>query len=223
MVLNQYIDHTLLKATATVDDIKKLCSEAKKHNFYAVCVNSYYVALADSELMNTDIKVATVVGFPLGSIINQVKVYEAKKCIDQGADEIDMVLNIGLLKSGYYKIVEDEIRAVKKAIGNKLLKVIFENCYLTDEEKKIACKLSMNAGADYIKTSTGFGTSGATFEDIVLMKNQVQDVVKIKASGGIQDIETAEHYIDLGVSRIGTSSGVRLVTSEENHIKDAES
>ncbi len=213
MVLNQYIDHTLLKATATVDDIKKLCSEAKKHNFYAVCVNSYYVALADSELMNTNIKVATVVGFPLGSIINQVKVYEAKKCIDQGADEIDMVLNIGLLKSGYYKIVEDEIRAVKKAIGNKLLKVIFENCYLTDEEKKIACKLSMNAGADYIKTSTGFGTSGATFEDIVLMKNQVRDVVKIKASGGIQDIETAEHYIDLGVSRIGTSSGVRLVTS----------
>ncbi len=213
MQLNQYIDHTLLKANATVQDIKNLCTEAKEHNFYAVCVNSYYVALADSELMHTDIKVASVVGFPLGSMTTRVKVFEAKQCIDQGADEIDMVLNIGLLKSGYHKIVEDEIRAVKKVIGDKVLKVIFENCYLTDEEKKIACKLSLNAGVDYIKTSTGFGTGGATLEDVQLMKNEVGDQLKIKASGGIRDIETARKYIDLGVSRIGTSSGIAIVTS----------
>ncbi len=212
--LNKYIDHTLLKANATVADIKKLCLEAKEHDFYAVCVNSYYVALANSELMHTDIKVASVVGFPLGAIVNSVKVFEARKCIEQGANEIDMVINISLLKSGYYKIVEDEIKAVKKTIGDNLLKVIFENCYLTDEEKKIACKLSIHAGADFIKTSTGFGTGGATLEDVKLMKNEVGDTIQIKASGGIRDLETAKQYIDLGVSRIGTSSGVTIVTSK---------
>ena len=214
MLLNSYIDHTLLKANATVEDIKTLCTEAKEHNFYAVCVNSYYVALADSELMSTDIKVASVVGFPLGSMVSRVKVFEAKQCIDHGADEIDMVLNIGLLRSGYYKIVEDEIRAVKKAIDDNVLKVIFENCYLTDEQKRIACKLCLNAGADYIKTSTGFGTGGATIEDVKLMKEEVSDYMKIKASGGIRDITTAKKYIDLGVSRIGTSSGVAIVTTK---------
>ncbi|GAA4272813.1 deoxyribose-phosphate aldolase [Aquimarina gracilis] len=213
MQLNKYIDHTLLKANATVEDIKNLCAEAKKYDFYAVCVSSYYAALADSELMHTDIKVATVIGFPLGSMTSRVKAFEAQQCIDQGADEIDMVLNIGLLKSGYYKIVEDEIRSIKKTIGNKTLKVIFENCYLTDEEKKIACKLSLNAGADFIKTSTGFGTGGATLEDVELMKNEVHDYLKIKASGGIRDLKIAKKYIDLGVSRIGTSSGVTMVTS----------
>lgn len=214
MQLNSYIDHTNLKANATVEDIKKLCTEAKKYNFYAVCVNSYYVALANSELMHTDIKTAAVVGFPLGSTINRVKVYEAKQCIDQGANEIDMVLNIGLLKSKYYDIVEDEIKAVKRAIGDNILKVIFENCYLTDEEKKIACRLSLNAGADYIKTSTGFGTGGATIEDVKLMKNEVGDRIKIKASGGIRDSGTARKYIDIGVSRIGTSSGIAIVNSK---------
>lgn len=214
MKFNQYIDHTLLKANATVEEIKNLCTEAKTHNFYAVCVNSYYVALADSELMHTDIKVASVVGFPLGSMTTRVKAFEAKLCVDQGADEIDMVLNIGLLKSGYHKIVEDEIKSVKNTIGDKVLKVIFENCYLTDQEKKIACKLALNAGADFIKTSTGFGTSGATLEDVQLMKNEVGKHLKIKASGGIRDLETAKKYIDLGVSRIGTSSGVAIVTSK---------
>ncbi len=213
MKFNQYIDHTLLKANATVEEIKNLCTEAKTHNFYAVCVNSYYVALADSELMHTDIKVASVVGFPLGSMTTRVKAFEAKLCVDQGADEIDMVLNIGLLKSGYHKIVEDEIKSVKNTIGDKVLKVIFENCYLTDQEKKIACKLALNAGADFIKTSTGFGTSGATLEDVQLMKNEVGKHLKIKASGGIRDLETAKKYIDLGVSRIGSSSGVAIVTS----------
>ncbi len=214
MQLNKYIDHTLLKANATVNDIKKLCSEAKEHNFYAVCVNSYYVALANSELMHTDIKVAAVVGFPLGAMLTRVKIVEAQQCIDQGANEIDMVINIGLLKSGYYDIVEDEIRAIKKGIGDNTLKVIFENCYLTDEQKKIACKLSMNAGADFIKTATGFGTGGATLEDVKLMKKEVQNNLQIKASGGIRDLKTAKQYTDLGVSRIGTSSGIAIVTSK---------
>ncbi|WP_271765715.1 deoxyribose-phosphate aldolase [Aquimarina algiphila] len=215
MVLNTFIDHTLLKANATVDHIKQLCAEAKEHHFYAVCVNSYYVALAESELMKTDIKIAAVVGFPLGATITKAKVYEAKQCIKDGAHEIDLVLNIGLLKSGYHKIVEEEIKAVKKEIGEHILKVIFENCYLTDEEKRIACQLSLNAGADFIKTSTGFGTGGATPEDIVLMKNEVHgSTIKIKASGGIRDLKTATQYIELGVDRIGTSAGVTIVTSK---------
>ncbi|WP_074407067.1 deoxyribose-phosphate aldolase [Aquimarina megaterium] len=214
MALNTYIDHTLLKANATVDDIKKLCAEAKEHHFYTVCVNSYYVGLAESELMHTDVNIAAVIGFPLGATITKAKVYEAQQCIDEGSNEIDMVLNIGLLKSGYYKIVEEEIKAIKKAIGKHVLKVIFENCYLTDEEKKIACQLSLNAGADFIKTSTGFGTGGATIEDVQLMKNEVKNAMQIKASGGIRDAETAKQYIDLGVSRIGTSSGVTIVTSK---------
>ncbi|WP_024768170.1 deoxyribose-phosphate aldolase [Aquimarina macrocephali] len=214
MTLNTYIDHTLLKADATVDDIKKLCAEAKEYHFYAVCVNSYYVGLAESELMHTDVNIAAVIGFPLGATITKVKIYEAQQCIDEGANEIDMVLNIGLLKSGYYTIVEEEIRVIKKVIGERVLKVIFENCYLTDAEKKIACQLSLNAGADFIKTSTGFGTSGATLDDVKLMKNEVQDNIQIKASGGIRDLKTAKQYIDLGVSRIGTSSGVTIVTSK---------
>ncbi|WP_109299420.1 deoxyribose-phosphate aldolase [Aquimarina sp. AU474] len=212
MQLNRYIDHTLLKANTTVGDIKKLCSEAKKYNFYAVCVSSYYVTLAKTELRNRDVQVASVIGFPLGSTSSAIKVFEANECVNQGADEIDMVLNIGLLKSGYHNIVEDEIKSVKKTIENKILKVIFENCYLTDEEKKIACKLSINAGADYIKTSTGFGSTGATVEDVILMKKEVGNSLKIKASGGIRNIETAKKFIDLGVSRIGTSSGIHIVS-----------
>lgn len=214
MQINTYIDHTLLKANATVDEIKTICTEAKTHHFFAVCVNSYYVGLAKSELMQTGIKIAAVVGFPLGATIQSAKVFEATKCIEQGAHEIDMVLNIGLLKSGYHRIVEDEIKAIKKAIGDHTLKVIFENCYLTDEEKKIACQLSINAGVDFIKTSTGFGTGGATLKDVQLMKDQVKDQVKIKASGGIRDLKTALQYIELGVARIGTSSGVTIVNSK---------
>ncbi|WP_234859332.1 deoxyribose-phosphate aldolase [Aquimarina aquimarini] len=213
MLLHRYIDHTLLNPVATVDAIKNLCTEAKEHHFYAVCVNSYYIGLAKSELMHTDINIAAVVGFPLGAMDTKAKIYEAMQSIDQGADEIDMVLNIGLLKSGYHTIVEEEIRALKKSIGNHTLKVIFENCYLTDEEKKIACRLSINAGADFIKTSTGFGSGGATHNDVILMKKEAQDYIKIKVSGGIRDLQTAKQYIDLGASRIGTSSGVTIVTS----------
>ncbi|WP_438710899.1 deoxyribose-phosphate aldolase [Aquimarina muelleri] len=214
MSFAKYIDHTLLKPNASVNDIKKLCAEAKYYTFCAVCINGYYVNLVANELRNTTIKTAAVIGFPLGAMSSKTKIYEAQQCIENGADEIDMVLNIGLLKSGYYKIVEDEIKNIKKIIGKNTLKVIFENCYLTDQEKKIACQLSVNAGADFIKTSTGFGTNGATLEDIKLMKGEVKNNVQIKASGGIRDSETAKQYIDLGVSRIGTSSGIAIVTSE---------
>ncbi|WP_108801887.1 deoxyribose-phosphate aldolase [Aquimarina sp. Aq107] len=213
MELNQYIDHTLLKPTATVEDIKKLCTEAKQYGFYSVCVNGAYVGLACSELMKSDIKIAAVIGFPLGAMTTKAKVFEAKQCIDDGANEIDMVLNIGLLKSGYHKIVQDEIALIKKAIGDNVLKVILENSYLTEEEKKIACQLSIDAGADFIKTSTGFGGGGATIEDVKLMKEVAKDAIQIKASGGIRDVETAMQYINMGVSRLGTSSGVTLVTS----------
>lgn len=214
MELNRYIDHTFLKATATVDEIKKLCAEAREYDFYSVCVNGAYVGLACSELMKSDIKIAAVVGFPLGAMTTKAKVFEAKQCIDDGANEIDMVLNIGLLKSGYHKIVQDEIALIKKAIGDNILKVILENSYLTEEEKKIACQLSIDAGADFIKTSTGFGGGGATVDDVKLMKEVAKDAIQIKASGGIRDAKTAVQYINMGVSRLGTSSGVALVTSK---------
>lgn len=217
MQLNQYIDHTILKAVATPLDIKNLCIEAKANDFYAVCVNSGYVGLAVSMLKDSTVKVAAVVGFPLGAMSTEVKIAEALDCINNGADEIDMVINIGLLKAEHYKAVEDEITEIKNAIEDKVLKVIIETCYLTEEEKKAACLAVVKAGADYIKTSTGFGTSGATIEDVKLMKEVVGDKVKIKASGGIKDRKTALEYIELGVSRIGTSAGVDIVTEKEEN------
>ncbi len=213
MELNSYIDHTLLNATATPEDILKLCAEAKKYKFYAVCVNSCYVSLAANELKNTAVKVASVVGFPLGANSCEAKVYEAKKCIADGADEIDMVLNIGFLKANLHKLVGEEISSVKEAIGNGTLKVILETCYLTDDEIKIACQIAKKAGADYVKTSTGFGTSGATEHAIKIMIEEVGKNLKIKASGGIKDAATAKKYIEMGVNRIGTSSGIQIVTS----------
>ncbi len=216
MHLNQYIDHTLLKAVATPLDIKNLCIEAKAHDFYAVCVNSSYVGLAASMLKDTPVKVAAVVGFPLGAMSTEVKIAEALDCIENGADEIDMVINIGLLKAEHYKAVEDEIAAIKEAIGDKVLKVIIETCYLTDEEKRAACKAVVKAKAEYVKTSTGFGPEGASINDVKLMKEVVGDRVKIKASGGIKDRKTAIEYIELGVSRLGTSAGIELVNQNEN-------
>ncbi|TDT72467.1 deoxyribose-phosphate aldolase [Hypnocyclicus thermotrophus] len=213
MELNKYIDHTVLKATTTVNDIKKLCAEAKEYKFFSVCVNGSYVNLAKKELEGSDVKVAAVIGFPLGAMSKEAKVFEAKKCIEDGANEIDMVLNIGLLKSGKYDEVEQEIREIKEAIGDNVLKVILETCYLTDDEKRKACELSVNAKADFVKTSTGFGTGGATFEDVALMKEVVGDKAQIKASGGVRDFETAKKYIDMGVTRLGTSSGVLLMTT----------
>lgn len=212
MNLNSYIDHTLLKPTATPNDIEKLCNEAKTFKFYAVCVNGCYVSLAVANLKNSDVKIAAVVGFPLGAMSSESKIAEAKFCVSSGAHEIDMVLNIGLLKSGDSLAVEKEISAIKKAIGKTVLKVIIETCYLTDKEKVSACNAALNAGADFVKTSTGFGPGGATLEDLQLMKEAVGEKVKIKASGGIKDRETALIYINAGAQRIGTSSGIAIVT-----------
>ena len=213
MNLNQYIDHTLLKATTTPDDIIKLCNEAKKYNFYAVCVNSCYILLAANQLKNSDVKVAAVVGFPLGASSCHAKVCEAEQCVNDGADEIDMVLNIGLLKAKLHKSIREEISAVNEAIGSRILKVILETCYLTDDEIKISCQIAKLAGADYVKTSTGFGTGGATEHAVKIMVDEVGDTLKIKASGGIKDAKTAKKYIEMGVNRIGTSSGIEIVTS----------
>ena len=212
MKLNKYIDHTLLKATATPSEIIKLCTEAKEYNFFAVCVNGCFVSLAKEEVINSQVKVAAVIGFPLGAMATEVKVFETKSCIDDGADEIDMVINVGMLQSGNNQYVEDEISAIKKATGDKVLKVIIETGYLSEEEKRTACKLAINAGADFVKTATGFGTGGATLEDVKLMKEVVGDSMKIKASGGIRDRETALEYVALGISRIGTSSGIKIVS-----------
>ncbi len=211
--MERYIDHTLLKPNATIADIKKLCAEAKKYNFYAVCIHGCHASLVKKELSGTDVKLATVVGFPLGATSTRSKVFEARDGIEKGTDEIDMVINVGWLKSGEYELVREEIGKVKKAIGEKVLKVIIETCYLTKEEIIKACHLVVEGDADFIKTSTGFGTGGATFDDVELIRHTVGNSVKIKASGGIKDRETALRYIELGVSRIGTSSGVAIVTS----------
>ena len=211
MQIERYIDHTLLKPTATPGAIRQLCAEAREFNFFAVCVNSCYVALAKDELKDSGIKIAAVVGFPLGAMSAKAKVFEAQFCVDHGADEIDMVINIGWLKFGEYGLVKDEITKLKQAIGSRKLKVIIETCYLTAEEKKIASMLVVEGNADFVKTSTGFGSGGATFEDIELIKRVIKDKIQIKASGGIKDKKTAIRYLNMGVSRLGTSSGIEIV------------
>ena len=211
MGLNKYIDHTILKATASSADVQKLCAEAIEHEFYSVCVNGCYVADAKHLLQGTDVKVAAVVGFPLGAMTTAAKVFEAKEAVENGASEIDMVINVAKLKDGEFDYVENEIRLIKEAIGDNVLKVIIETCYLTDEEKVKACELSLVAKADFVKTSTGFGTGGATYEDVKLMKSVVGDNAKVKASGGVRDKETAQKYVDLGAERLGTSSGIEIV------------
>ena len=211
MELNKYIDHTILKATASQKDIEKLCAEATEHKFYSVCVNGCHVKDAKKYLEGTDVKVAAVVGFPLGAMTTAAKVFEAKEAIENGASEIDMVINVAKLQDGEYGYVEEEIRQIKEAIGKNVLKVIIETCYLSDEEKVKACELSLKAKADFVKTSTGFGTGGATFEDVKLMKSVVGDNAKVKASGGVKDKETAEKYVELGAERLGTSSGIEII------------
>ena len=213
MQIEDFIDHTLLKPTATITEIKKLCKEALDHKFYAVCVNGCYTKLAKEQLQVSKVKVAVVIGFPLGAMNTEAKIFEALNGVKNGADEVDMVINIGWLKSGKYELVENEISKIKKAIGTKVLKVIIETCYLTKEEKIKACELAVSAGADFVKTSTGFGGGGATLEDIKLMKDVVGDKAKIKASGGVKDRATAIKYISLGVSRIGTSSGIAIAST----------
>ena len=211
MGLNKYIDHTILKATASGTDVQKLCEEAIEHEFYSVCVNGCYVVDAKHLLQETDVKIAAVVGFPLGAMTTAAKIFEAKEAVENGASEIDMVINVAKLKDGEFEYVENEIRQIKEAIGDNVLKVIIETCYLTDEEKVKACELSLAAKADFVKTSTGFGTDGATYEDVKLMKSVVGDNAKVKASGGVRDKETAQKYIDLGAERLGTSSGIDIV------------
>lgn len=216
--LNQYIDHTLLKATATILDIKNLCNEAKKHEFYSVCVNSCYVSLAKEYLNNSSIKICSVIGFPLGAMSTLSKVKEAKQALNDGADEIDMVINIGFLKSKDFDSVWKDIEAVKNIMPNNILKVILETCYLDELEIIKASELAIQSGADYIKTSTGFGTEGATLNDIKLMKSVINNGnTKIKASGGIRDLKTAMEYINLGVNRLGTSSGIAIITGNSSN------
>jgi len=215
MKLNQYIDHTVLKAAATSKDIELLCSEAKTHEFFSVCVNSSWVPQAKKLLAGSAVKVCSVIGFPLGAMSREAKVFEAKTAVSQGADEIDMVINVGLLKGGKTDAVRDEIRAIKEAVGSKVLKVIIETCYLSGDEKVLACTLAVAAGADFVKTSTGFGTGGATFEDVQLMLNTVAGKAKVKASGGVRDAEMALKYVEMGVMRLGTSNGIAIVSGEK--------
>ncbi|WP_295179699.1 deoxyribose-phosphate aldolase [uncultured Christiangramia sp.] len=212
MKLNHYIDHTLLKPEASPQAIIKLCQEAIDYEFYAVCVSGCYAYLAAEQIRQSNVKLAVTVGFPLGSLTSEAKVQEAKIAIKQGADEIDMVMNIGFLKAGLTEEVEEEIRSVKSVIGEKILKVILETCYLSNSEIVKACMISEKAGADFVKTSTGFGTAGASIEHIKLMKQSIGGNMKIKASGGIRDIETALEYVNAGADRIGTSSGIQIVS-----------
>lgn len=209
------IDHTLLKPDATKEMIKQLCLEAIEYKFGAVCVNPYYVRYCKGLLIYTDVKVATVIGFALGANTKEIKAMETQDAIENGADEIDMVINIGALKSHDYSVVEEDIKSVVNAANNKaLVKVIIETCLLTDEEKKTACRLALEAGADYVKTSTGFSTGGAKVEDIKLMKSVVGDKLGIKASGGIKDLKTATELIEAGATRLGTSSGIKILNEK---------
>lgn len=208
MKLNQYIDHTNLKADASKADIKNLVDEAIKYNFYSVCVNSANVKLIRE--YNRDVKIASVVGFPLGAMAKEAKVFEAKCAIEDGASEIDMVINIGRLKDCDYDYVESEIREIKEAIGENILKVIIETSLLTDEEKVKACDLSVAAVADFVKTSTGFSTGGANVEDVKLMAETVAGKAKVKASGGIHTRDEAQALIDAGASRIGASKSIEI-------------
>ncbi len=211
MDINKYIDHTQLAADATKDKIKKLCDEAKEYDFASVCVNSCWVKYCAKELKDSSVNVCTVVGFPLGAMVTRAKAYEAKCAVEDGADEVDMVINIGALHDKDYAFVEEDIREVKKACGDKLLKVIIEACLLSDEEKVKACELAAAAGADYVKTSTGFSKSGATAEDVALMRKTVGDKLGVKAAGGIRDSETAKKMIAAGASRLGCSAGIAIM------------
>ncbi|ENK1243544.1 deoxyribose-phosphate aldolase [Clostridium botulinum] len=211
MKLSKYIDHTLLKPQATERDILKIIEEAKTYDFASVCVNPSWVKLAHENLKNTDVKVCTVIGFPLGATSTSSKIYETQVAIEDGADEIDMVISVGQLKLGNDEYVREEIKKIVEASKNKLVKVIIETCLLTKEEKIKACILAKEAGADYVKTSTGFSTGGAKPEDIKLMRETVGENMGVKASGGIHTKEEMETMIKNGATRIGASCGVQLI------------
>lgn len=206
------IDHTLLKSDAGKNDLDKLLAEARQYHFASVCVSPIWVAYAKEQLCNTDVVVCTVIGFPQGATPTAVKVFEAKNAVENGASEVDMVISLGLLKDGQDMAVEADIRAVVEAVkGKALIKVIIETCLLADEEKVRACALSVKAGADFVKTSTGFSSGGATVEDVVLMRKTVGAKVGVKASGGIRSRIDADKMIEAGADRIGTSNGVNIV------------
>ncbi len=211
MELNKYIDHTLLKADATKSQITKLCEEARQYSFASVCVNSGYVSLCRKLLEGSDVKVCTVIGFPLGACTTTTKAVETKRAYENGADEFDMVINIGQLKDGNLDFIVDDISAVVQQAQGKTVKVIIETCLLTDEEKVAACKCAVAAGADFVKTSTGFSTGGATAEDVALMCNAVKGSCKVKASGGIRTYADAMKMIEAGADRLGCSAGVRIM------------
>lgn len=211
MELNKYIDHTLLKADATKEQITKLCNEAKQYNFASVCVNTCYVPLCKELLKDSDVKVCCVVGFPLGAMDSDSKAYEAKKAVENGAGEVDMVINIGALKDKNYDYVTKDIEKVVNASKPSIVKVIIETCLLTDEEKVEACKCALNAKAEFVKTSTGFSTAGATVEDVALMRKTVGNNCKVKAAGGIRSYEDAMKMIEAGADRLGCSAGIKIM------------
>ena len=211
MELNKYIDHTLLKPEATKEQITKLCQEARQYDFASVCVNTCYVPLAKQLLAGSDVKVCCVVGFPLGAMNTVSKAFEAKTAVENGAQEVDMVINIGALKDKDYDYVTKDIAAVVEASKPAIVKVIIEACLLTDEEKVEACKSSMNAKAEFVKTSTGFSTHGATPEDVALMKKTVGNVCKVKAAGGVRSYDDAMKMIEAGADRLGCSAGIKVM------------
>lgn len=214
MKLNKYIDHTLLKADASQEQIETLIEEAKKYDFASVCVNPTWVNFAAQALKATDVKVCTVIGFPLGANTPELKAFETSDAIQNGADEVDMVINIGALKSRNFDLVERDIRAVVEAAKGTLVKVIIETCLLTDDEKVKACQIAQKAGADFVKTSTGFSTGGATVADVALMRKTVGPDMGVKASGGARSYEDALAFIKAGATRIGASSGVAIMEGD---------
>ncbi len=221
MNISQYIDHTLLKANASPKEIKTLCQESIIHQFYAVCVNACNASISKKYLEKSPVKLAVVVGFPLGADTTSTKVFAASEAINNGADEIDMVINIAALKAGDYTRVLNDIKSVKKAIGTAILKVIIETAELSNDEKIKACEIILEAKADFVKTSTGFSTDGATVADILLLKNTVGNRCQIKASGGIKSTTDALELIDAGANRLGTSSGIQLINSTKNTIDES--
>lgn len=213
MQLNKYIDHTLLKADATPDQVKKICAEAREYGFKSVCVNSCYAKLVSTELADSNVLTCCVVGFPLGAMMTEAKANEALCAANAGAQEIDMVINIGMAKAGAWDFVESDIRAVVEAVrGRAIVKVIIETCLLTDDEKRRACECAVAAGAHFVKTSTGFSTGGATAEDIALMRATVGPDIGVKASGGIRTRNDAIRMIEAGANRIGASASIAIVT-----------
>lgn len=216
MQINKFIDHTLLKAFATSDEIRKLCEEAKKYNFKSVCVNPVHVSLAKECLEGSDVLVCTVIGFPLGANTKEIKAFETIDAIKNGADEIDMVINIGKAKEHDYTYIEDEIKMVVAASTGKTTKVIIETCYLNDEEKMNCCLTAKKAKATFVKTSTGFGTGGATANDIRLMRETVGPDMGVKASGGIRNLDDLELMVENGATRIGASSGVAIMENSSS-------